>query len=141
MVREHGGELQLAVIRPRGKLVLALPKGHVNPEEKPEDAACREVFEETGLRARLDRHLGDIRYFYQFRGKRIFKTVSFFLFWYESGTVDDLDPSMRVEVDQAKWIPLANAHRVIAYRGEKEMVMKAQTILGATSRPKPSPAG
>lgn len=141
MVREHGGELQLAVIRPRGKLVLALPKGHVNPEEKPEDAACREVLEETGLRVRLDRHLGDIRYFYQFRGKRIFKTVSFFLFWYESGTVDDLDPSMRVEVDQAKWIPLANAHRVIAYRGEKEMVIKAQAILGATSRPKPSPAG
>lgn len=138
MVREHGGELQLVVIRPRGKTVLALPKGHVNPEEKAEDAARREVLEETGIHARLDRHLGDIRYFYQFRGRRIFKTVSFFLFWYESGTVDDLDPSMRVEVDQAKWIPLVHAHRVIAYRGEKDMVIKAQSILGVSAKPKSS---
>lgn len=135
VVREHQGVLEVAVIRPRGKQVWALPKGHVDPGEKPEQAALREVREETGISARLERQLGEIKYFYQFRGARIFKTVAFFLFWFEGGDIDQLDPSMRVEVDEAKWIPLAGADRVIAYRGEKEMLKKAQELL------LPGPAG
>lgn len=129
VIREHEGQLQLAVIRPRGKTVWALPKGHVDGEELPEQAAAREVLEETGLRAKLEEKLGEIRYFYQFRGKRIFKTVTFFLFRYEDGEIDKLDPSMRVEVDEAKWIPLAEAQNYLAYRGEKDMVAKAQERL------------
>ncbi|MBX5484810.1 MAG: NUDIX hydrolase [Myxococcaceae bacterium] len=129
VVREHEGVLEVAVIRPRGKQVWALPKGHVDKGEKPEEAAAREVLEETGLRAHLERQLGEIRYVYQFRGARIFKTVVFFLFRYEGGEIDVLDPKMRVEVDQAKWVPLENAHRLLAYRGEKEILKKAQRLL------------
>lgn len=129
VIREHQGALEVAVIRPRGKQVWALPKGHVDADERPEQTALREVFEETGLRARLEQPLGEIKYFYQFRGKRIFKTVTFFVLRYESGTIDELDPAMRVEVDEARWIPLQNADRVIAYRGEKEMIKKAQELL------------
>jgi 8-oxo-dGTP pyrophosphatase MutT (NUDIX family) len=129
VVRTHDGELQLAVIRPRGKSVLALPKGHVDAGETPEQAASREVREETGLDADLEQSLGEIRYFYQFRGRRIFKTVSFFLFRYRSGQIDQLDPAMRVEVDEARWIALADAHLQLAYKGEKEMVCRAQKLL------------
>lgn len=129
VIREHQGALQVAVIRPRGKQVWALPKGHVDKGERPEETAVREVLEETGIRARIVQPLGEIKYFYQFRGKRIFKTVTFFLLWYESGTINQLEPSMRVEVDEAKWVPLATADRVLAYRGEKEMVRKAQALL------------
>ena len=89
--------------------------------------------EETGLRARLERPLGEIKYFYQFRGKRIFKTVAFFLFRDEEGTIDALDPSMRVEVDEARWIPLADAPRVLAYKGEKEMAARALELLGSAA--------
>ncbi len=133
VIREHEGVLQVAVIRPRGKSVWALPKGHVDGEETPAEAATREVCEETGLRARLERPLGEIKYFYQFRGKRIFKTVAFFLFRDEEGTIDALDPSMRVEVDEARWIPLADAPRVLAYKGEKEMAARALELLGSAA--------
>src|SRR5687768_5685891 len=95
VIREHEGRLEVAVIRPRGKTVWALPKGHVDGTERPEEAALREVREETGLDADLERSLGEIKYFYQFRGRRIFKTVSFFLFRYRAGEIDRLDPSMR----------------------------------------------
>jgi 8-oxo-dGTP pyrophosphatase MutT (NUDIX family) len=129
VIREHQGVLELAVIRPRGKTVWALPKGHVDGTETPAEAAAREVFEETGLRARLEQPLGEIRYFYQFRGKRIFKKVSFFLFRHQDGEIDKLDPSMRVEVDEARWVRLSEAQTLLAYKGEKEMVAAAQALL------------
>ena len=134
VIREHEGELQVAVIRPRGKSIWALPKGHVDGSERPEEAALREVREETGLEADLERSLGEIRYFYQFRGRRIFKTVAFFLFRYRSGEIDELDPSMRVEVDEAKWVRLADAHTLLAYRGEKQIIATAQEQLLARPR-------
>jgi ADP-ribose pyrophosphatase YjhB (NUDIX family) len=129
VIREHEGELQVAVIRPRGKMVWALPKGHVDKGERPEDAASREVLEETGIDAELERPLGEVKYFYQFRGRRIFKTVAFFLFRYRGGEIDQLDQRMRVEVDEAKWIRLAEAHHLLAYKGEKEMIARAQGLL------------
>src|SRR5919106_632695 len=129
VVRDMDGEINVAVIRPRGKSLWALPKGHVDTGERPEDAACREVREETGLEATLERSLGEIRYVYQFRGRRIFKTVTFFLFRYRAGEIDQLDPGMRVEVDEAKWVRLADAHKVLAYRGERQMIARAQELL------------
>ena len=129
VIREKEGELQVAVIRPRGKSVWALPKGHVDQGERPEDAASREVREETGVDAELERPIGEIKYFYQFRGRRIFKTVVFFLFRYRGGEIDQLDPRMRVEVDEAKWVRLADAHQLVAYKGEKQMIARAQELL------------
>src|SRR3954451_827228 len=76
----HDG--QVVVVVPtrrdaRGQQVLALPKGHVDPGETPEQAATREVREETGMDAELVEKLGDVRYWYQRDGRRIFKVVTF----------------------------------------------------------------
>lgn len=114
------------------KLLLALPKGLVDPGEKPEQTALREVKEETGLTASLVAKLGDSKYVYTRSWgdrQRVFKIVSFFLLRYESGDIDQIADEMRVEVKQALWIPLAEAEHKLAYKGEQDMVRRAQEYL------------
>jgi len=117
----------LAAIRPNGKTegTWALPKGLIDPGEKPDVTAVREVREETGVTAELVRKLGDVRYVYTRGGQRIFKIVSFYLLRYRSGRLDELDPAMRREVAEARWLPLDEAPRLLAYRGERQMADEA----------------
>ncbi len=120
----------MAVIRPHGRSLWALPKGHVDPGETPEQTAVREVWEETGLRATLVAPLGEIRYVYQFRGQRIFKRVHFFLFRYQSGVLGDLQHTgHRVEVDETRWVPLNRAAALLGYKGEKAIAARAARML------------
>lgn len=130
VVRKTDGAFELAVITPRGRAsVTALPKGHIDRDETAEIAAAREVREETGLGTELIEKLGDVKYVYRFRGKTIFKQVSFFLFRHAGGEIDQITPQMRVEVDRAHWIPLSEAGIKLSYPGEREMVGKALEIL------------
>jgi 8-oxo-dGTP pyrophosphatase MutT (NUDIX family) len=116
----------LAAIRPAGKPagVWALPKGLIADEE-PAAAAVREVTEETGVEARLVEKLGDVRYVYTWAGERVFKVVSFYLLRYRRGRLGDLAAEHRHEVAEARWLPLDEAKRLLAYRGEREMAGKA----------------
>jgi 8-oxo-dGTP pyrophosphatase MutT (NUDIX family) len=114
------------------KTVLALPKGLVDPGEKPEETALREVQEETGTTATLVGKLADIKYVYVRSWgdrQRVFKIVSFFLLRYLSGRIDDVTPAMRVEVRRALWVPLDEAPAKLAYGGERQVVRKAQEYL------------
>ena len=103
----------------------ALPKGLVARGEDPAGTALREVAEETGVEGKLVEKLGDVRYVYTWKGERIFKVVSFFLIRYSRGRLGDLPPALAYEVDEARWLPLADAPRLLAYKGEKEMAERA----------------
>jgi 8-oxo-dGTP pyrophosphatase MutT (NUDIX family) len=113
---------------PKTKPVFCLPKGLVDPGEKPLEAAVREVREETGITATLVAKLADIKYVYVRSwgdGERVFKIVSFYLLRYESGRIDQIADEMRVEVARAQWIRLEEAAKLLAYRGEKQVARKA----------------
>ncbi len=119
---------EVMVITPRGRArVLGLPKGGRNGDETPEQTAAREVREETGVTVEVRARLGDVRYSYRRGGRRIAKTVHFFLCDYVSGDTADHDH----EVDDARWVPLEEARRRLSYPGERNMIERALSILAA----------
>ncbi len=120
----RGGDVVVIVPTRRaanGQKVLALPKGHVDPGETAEQAALREVREETGMTGELVEQLGEVRYWYQRGGRKIPKLVTFFLFEYRSGSDADHD----TEVEEVRWLPLEEAASQLSYKGEREMVRRA----------------
>ena len=145
VVRRSGAAWEMAVIEPRKepsgstesakkshKTVLALPKGLVDDGEKAEQTAIREVREETGITAALIVKLADIKYVYVRSWgdqQKVFKIVSFYLLKYTSGEIGEIAPEMEIEVKRALWIPLEDAHRKLAYRGERDVVKEAQEYL------------
>jgi 8-oxo-dGTP pyrophosphatase MutT (NUDIX family) len=137
LVRRMRGRWYLAAIRPGGKPegVWALPKGGIGPGEDPGATAVREVEEETGALGKLDRKLGDVRYVYtqtwgEEAGERVFKVVSFFLVRWSGGRLGDIAPQFAIEVAEARWLPLEDASRLLAYGGEREMAERALAELG-----------
>jgi 8-oxo-dGTP pyrophosphatase MutT (NUDIX family) len=113
---------EVLVITPAGKRrVTGLPKGGPNPGESGEETATREVREETGVTATVREPLGDVNYWYRRGGRRVYKTVHFYLCDYVSGSTDDHDH----EVENARWIPLAEARSVLSYPGERALIERA----------------
>jgi 8-oxo-dGTP diphosphatase len=137
VVRRMRGGTYLAAIQPQGRPQghWVLPKGLIDRGEQPLEAALREVREETGLRAVVVERLPDIRYVYTRDGQRIFKVVSWWLMRAVGGRIGEIDPAMRREVADARWLPLADAPRLLAYRGERDVVKGAGQALAESPAP------
>jgi 8-oxo-dGTP pyrophosphatase MutT (NUDIX family) len=127
LVRRLQGRWVLAAIRPAGKKpgTWALPKGRIDDGERGEETALREVAEETGAHGRSLGKLGDVRYWFNWEGERVFKVVSFFLIRYEGGRLGDIPAEHRHEVAEVKWLPLDDAPTLLSYGGERAMARKA----------------
>jgi len=124
----HGEQVLVIVPRRRGAdgmRVLGLPKGHIDPGETPLQAALREVREETGVQAELVGELGEVRYWYRRGGRSVPKSVVFYLLRYLSGNTADHDE----EVEEARWMSLAQACAELTYEGEREIAERALAAL------------
>jgi 8-oxo-dGTP pyrophosphatase MutT (NUDIX family) len=126
--RTDGGiEVVLASRRTRrGDLAWGLAKGGVEDGETFEQAAVREVREETGLVAEIEADLGDTKYMYVWEDVRIRKTVHFFLMRHVGGDTGDRDD----EMEEIRWFPLERALKRSAYRGERDVLARAAELLG-----------
>lgn len=114
----------------QGHQVWSLPKGLVEDGESPEEAALREVEEETGLRGRIVGKVADSTYWYVAPDEKVRykKTVHFYLMEYLSG-----DTSLHDwEVEEVRWMSPEEAMQLLTYRGEREVLSRAmQVLLGA----------
>jgi 8-oxo-dGTP pyrophosphatase MutT (NUDIX family) len=126
--RRDGEEIEIVLASRRtrrGELAWGLAKGGIEGDESMEDAAVREVREETGLVAEIEVSLGETRYFYVWENVRIRKTVHFFLMRHTGGDIDDRDD----EMEEIRWFPLDRALKRAAYRGERDVLVRAAELL------------
>ena len=109
----------------RGDLAWGLAKGGIEHGETHEQAAVREVREETGYTAEIEASLGETKYFYVWGETRIRKTVHFFLMRCTGGDPADRDD----EMEEVRWFPLERALKRAAYRGERDVLHRAADLL------------
>ena len=104
----------------RGALEWCVPKGHPEGDENLEQAAVREIFEETGIQGEIITTLGSIDYEFYTPEKHISKTVHHFLLKQTGGelTVDG-DPNQ--EAVETKWVAVSELHEVLAHENERRM--------------------
>ena len=108
-----------------GKRVLwSLPKGHIEEGETPEEAAIREVAEETGISSSITKSLGVIDFWFMAGGKRIHKTVHHFMFTEIGGTL----LAQESEVDEVSWFPLSEIVERLAYPDEKKLIARTAEL-------------
>lgn len=129
VLRRQGLAWDVVLIARKQHTVWCLPKGHLEPGEQPEQAALREVREETGLTAEILQLLDSIAYWFSSTEEhaRFFKTVHFYLMRATGGSTDDHD----TEVDEVRWVPVAEALTIMTYPSERKLVTQAQQILDA----------
>lgn len=127
--RRSHGQVEVALILVGPQQRWQLPKGAINPEEAVEEAALREVREETGLETEILDELDKIEYwFYAHRGghrMRFHKFVHFYLMHFTGGDVANHDH----ESLEARWFPIDDAVEQLAFESEKEIVRKARSLI------------
>ena len=127
--RDGDGGPEILIGRRRGeraRVTWSLPKGTPERAETTEQTALREVHEETGLEMRIVDTVGDIHYRFTRDGIRIDKTVHYFLMEPTGGDIADHDH----EFEEVRWVPLAEADRLMSFQTERDVVTKALTLAG-----------
>lgn len=134
-IREFDGVPHVAVISRRnrgGRLEWCLPKGHLEGDESPQEAAVREIFEETGIRSRILAPLCTIDYWFTGDDRRVHKIVHHFLLEGYDGELSVAgDPDH--EAEAAAWMSLDEVMTQLAYPNERRLAELARTELNGTA--------
>jgi len=125
VVALRDGIAHVAMIATRGRSRWGLPKGAVTKGETSEEAALREVQEETGLEAKIVKPLDTIEYFFRAGDSLIRKRVDFYLMQHTGGT---MTPQLS-EVDDVEWVPLSEAIERASFDSERKLLETAQQSL------------
>jgi len=104
----------------------SLPKGTPDGGETPEETARREVREETGLEVSIIDSVGDIHYRFMRDGRRIDKTVRYYLMEATGGDLADHDH----EFEDVRWFDLAEAEAVMSFPTERDILARALPVAG-----------
>lgn len=120
--RQRDGRQEVVLCGRGQPIIWGLPKGGPNPGESLEEAALREVREETGLEAALVEPLDAIEYTFWREGQRYHKKVHFFLMRPLGGNLSLHD----AEFDQVQWFPLEEAPQTLTYQNETQILARAQ---------------
>ena len=112
--RGPDGRLEVAIIHRPVQDDWTLPKGKLNGGEAPEQAALREVFEETGLRSEIQRPAGCTAYV---NGRGRDKIVCY---WLMQPVEGQFEPS--AEVDELRWLPVEEAMRALSYPVDRALL-------------------
>ncbi len=122
-----GPELVLGLRRHDGRRpIWSLPKGTPDGDETPEETAVREVREETGLQVRILGTIGDIHYRFVREGRRIDKTVHYYLMEASGGDLADHDH----EFEDGRWVEVAEAEERPRFPTERDILARALPVAG-----------
>ena len=117
----------------RGRLLWSLPKGHVEAGETEQQAAVREVAEETGIRGSVIGKLGTIDFWFVAESRRIHKTVHHFLLLADDPVAGLELSDADVEVSEVAWVPLAELAARLAYADERRLLERVPDLLAETA--------
>ena len=127
--RKRKKQIDVALISVGERRRWQLPKGAVDEGESTEDAAFREVREEAGIETEVVNRIDKVEYWYFWNeeGQRVryHKFVYFYLLRYKSGDVRDHDD----EVNEARWVEIDEAIKLLAFNSEKKIVEKAKALI------------
>jgi mutator protein MutT len=113
-------------LRDRSKLHWKFPKGHIEGEETSEEAALREVEEETSIQAEIISKLGDSKYTYILKDEKIFKIV----IWFIMKEVSGKPKPQAGEIEEVKWVEAEEALKLLSFSIDKTLLKKALEIHG-----------
>lgn len=121
LYKRERNKLIVVLIVTKDGTVYSLPKGLIEKGEKPEEAALREIEEETGCKGRIEGFLGKVEYWYVINNQRIHKFVYYYLVEYISGNTKYHD----WEVEKAEWFEIEEAIKRVSFKNEREIIQRA----------------
>ncbi len=125
--RKTNNEIEVALIAIKNRKIWTLPKGLIDRGESDEEAAIREIVEETGLYGKIIDLIGEKSYWFYIKGENIKckKTVVYYLLKYLNGDLE----KHSWEVDEAKWFLIDDAIVRVNYKSDREVIQKAKDYL------------
>lgn len=118
----------IARLNRAGRVEWCLPKGHLELDETPEQAAVREIEEETGIQGRIVDGLGTIDYWFSVEGKRVHKHVHHYLLLAIGGVLSTAGDPDHEAIDVA-WVPLPELEERLAFPNERRIAREATARL------------